>query len=103
MSATGRLSPHPYSEAVFIRSNLDFLERSVDRRFFLDYTAHITGDRIDEDKPVPAHLAPDAQAFYELLTNHLPAQVPALLDKLSPRMRTELEGINPATDRKSVV
>jgi pimeloyl-ACP methyl ester carboxylesterase len=51
---------------------------------------------MDGDAPVPADLAPDAQAFYELLTNHLPAQVPALLDKLPPRMLTELEGINPA-------
>jgi dienelactone hydrolase len=98
-STTHHLSPHPYSEAAFIRSNLDLLERPVDRGFFRDYAAHITGDRMDEneDEPVPAHLAPDAQAFYDLLTNHLPAQVPALLDKLSPRMRTELEGINPAT------
>ena len=31
-----------------------------------------------------------------LLTNHLPAQVPVLLDKLPARMRTELDGINPA-------
>jgi acetyl esterase/lipase len=98
VSATGRLSPHPYSEAVFIRSNLDFLERSVDRGFFQGYAAYITGDRMDEyeDEPVPAYLAPDAQAFYDLLTNHLPAQVPVLLDRLPPRMRTELEGINPA-------
>ena len=94
--ATGRLSPHPYSEAAFIRSNLELLERPEDRGFFLDYAAHITGDRMDEDEPLPAHLAPDAQAFYDLLANHLPAQVPALLDKLSPRMRSELEGISPA-------
>jgi alpha-beta hydrolase superfamily lysophospholipase len=68
----------------------------VDRGFFRDYAAYITGDRVDQDEPAPAHLAPDAQAFYDLLTNHLPAQVPALLDQLPPRMRTELEGINPA-------
>jgi acetyl esterase/lipase len=94
--ATGRLSPHPYSEAAFIRSNLDFLERSVDRGFFQDYAAHITGERIDSDEPLPPKLAPDAQAFYNLLSNHLPAQVPVLLDRLPPRMRSELDGINPA-------
>jgi len=103
VSATGRLSPHPYSEATFIRSNLDFLERSVDRKFFLDYAAHITGDSIDEGEPVPANLAPDAQAFYDLLTNHLPAQVPVLLSRLPPRMRTELEGINPAAHDLSYI
>jgi len=96
VSATGRRSPHPYSEAAFIRSNLDFLERSVDRGFFQDYAAFITGERMDGDEPVPARLAPDAQAFYKLLTNHLPAQVPVLLEKLPPRMRSELQGINPA-------
>ncbi|MDX2456569.1 MAG: alpha/beta fold hydrolase, partial [Gammaproteobacteria bacterium] len=100
-SATNHLSPHPYSEAAFIRSNLDLLERPVDRGFFRDYASHITGNRMDEDEPVPAYLAPDAQAFYDLLSNHLPAQVPALLDKLSPRMRTELEGINPAAHELS--
>jgi len=94
--ATGRMSPHPYSEAAFIRSNLDLLERPVDRGFFRDYAAHLTGDRIDGKEPVPPRLAPDAQAFYDLLANHLPAQVPVLLDRLPLRMRSELEGINPA-------
>ncbi len=95
-SATFRLTPHPYSKASFIRSNLDLLERPVDREFFRRYAAYIIDNRIDVDEPVPAHLAPDAQAFYDLLSNHLPAQVPTLLDKLPSRMRTELEGINPA-------
>ncbi|NNJ94852.1 MAG: hypothetical protein HKP57_08935, partial [Halobacteria archaeon] len=94
--ATRRLSPHPYSVAAFIRSNLDLLERSVDRGFFRRYAEHVTGDHIDEDEPVPARLAPDAQAFHDLLTNHRPARVPVLLKSLSVRMRTELEGINPA-------
>ena len=92
----GRLSPHPYARAAFIRSNLDLLERSVDRGFFRRYAEHITGDDPDEDEPLPATLAHDAQAFYDLLVNHAPAQVPVLLGRLSARMRTELEGINPA-------
>ena len=94
---SGHVSPHPYSKAAFIRSNLGLLERPQDRGFFQGYAAYITGSSIDEEEPVPAYLAPDAQAFYDLLTNHLPAQVPILLDRLSPRMRIELEGINPAT------
>jgi acetyl esterase/lipase len=92
----GRLSPHPYSKASFIRSNLDLLERPQDREFFLRYAAYIIDNRIGGDEPVPAQLAPDAQAFYDLLSNPLPAQVPTLLDRLPARMRTELEGINPA-------
>jgi alpha-beta hydrolase superfamily lysophospholipase len=100
-AATRRLLPHPYSVAAFIRSNLDLLERSVDRGFFRRYAEHVAGDYSDEDEPVPARLAPDAQAFYDLLTNHRPARVPALLDRLSVRMRTELEGINPAAQNLS--
>ena len=96
VSETGRVSPHPYSKASFISSNLDLLERPADRGFFRGYAEYISGNRSDEDEPVPAYLAPDAQAFYNLLSNHLPAQVPALLDKLPSRMRIELEGINPA-------
>ena len=96
VSETSRLSPHPYSETAFIRSNLDFLERSVDQGFFRSYAEHITGGLTEDDEPVPVHLAPDAQAFYDLLTNHRPAQVPILLDRLSARMRSELDGINPS-------
>jgi alpha-beta hydrolase superfamily lysophospholipase len=93
---TSRLSAHPYSVAAFIRSNLDLLERPVDRGYFRRYAEHISGDHVGEDEPGPAYLAPDAQAFHELLTNHRPAQVPVLLDRLAVRMHTELEGISPA-------
>jgi pimeloyl-ACP methyl ester carboxylesterase len=96
MLETGRLSPHPYSTAAFIRSNLDLLERPADRGFFRSYAAYLIDTSPEENEPVPAHLGPDAQAFYDLLTNHRPENVPVLLDRLSPRMRTELEGINPA-------
>jgi alpha-beta hydrolase superfamily lysophospholipase len=95
-AGAGRLSPHAYSEATFIRSNLDLLERPQDRGFFQGYAAYIADPGMEADEPVPANLAADAQAFYELLTNHRPSQVPALLGRLSPRMRSELEGINPA-------
>ena len=92
----GLRSVHPYSKSAFIRSNLDLLERPADRGFFRSYATYITDNRMDMDEPIPASLAPDAQAFHDLLTNHLPARVPVLLGRLSPRMRTELEGINPA-------
>ena len=91
-----RLSPHPYSQAAFIRSNLDLLERPVDRGFFRDYADYIVAGQDFDEEPVPANLAADARAFYALLTNHRPAQVPALIEALSPRMRKELDGINPA-------
>ena len=95
-----RLQPHPYSQAAFIRSNLELLERPVDRGFFREYATYIA-DRSDEDEPVPHHLAPDAQAFHNLLSNDLPAQVPRLLDALAPRMRSELEAIDPSAHNLS--
>jgi acetyl esterase/lipase len=91
-----RLSPHPYGQATFIRSNLDLLERSQDRGFFQRYAAYLIDNRLDGDEPVPTRLAPDAQAFYDLLDNHFPVHVPDLLHKLPARMRSELQGINPA-------
>jgi pimeloyl-ACP methyl ester carboxylesterase len=93
---TGRLSPHPYSKAAFIRSNLDFLENQADRGFFRGYAAYITGNNPEYAEPIPGYLAPDAQAFYDLLTNYRPENVPMLLDRLSRTMRAELQGINPA-------
>ena len=92
----GRRSPHPYSQAAFIRSSLGLLERPRDQGFFRSYAAYIADPNTEEDEPVPGNLAPDAQAFYQLITNHLPAAVPGLLDRQSTRMRTELDGINPA-------
>jgi acetyl esterase/lipase len=97
VSTAGRRTPHPYAEAAFIRSNLELLERPADRGFFRRYAQYIAGNRGDAEEPLPPRLAPDAQAFYDLLTNHLPARVPELLAGLAPRMRTELEGIDPAS------
>ena len=93
---TVHLSPHPYSRTTFIRSNLELLDLPVDREFFRRYAAYLSGDSADGEEPLPGHMAADAQAFYDLLVNHRPAEVPGLLDRLSPRMRRELQGINPA-------
>lgn len=92
----GRLSPHPYARAAFVRSNLEFLERAVDRGFFMSYADSLGNGGSDTGEPLPAGLAPDAQAFYDLLSNPVPARVPELLERLPPRMRAELQGINPA-------
>ncbi|MEN8107294.1 MAG: alpha/beta fold hydrolase [Pseudomonadota bacterium] len=89
--------PHPYSESVFIRSNLDLLERPVDQGFLHSYAQYLVDSTAYEDEPVPGRLAPDAQAFYQLLINHIPARVPDLIDRLPARLRNELDGINPAS------
>ena len=95
-SAAGHLSPHPYGKVAFIRSNLYLLENPADRAFFLNYLLDNRDNRNGLGEQVPTSLEPDAQALYDLITNRVPAHVPDLLGKLSPRMRSELVGINPA-------
>ncbi len=88
--------PHPYGLAVFIRSNLDLLERSVDRGFLRSYADYLVDEGVPEEEPLVGTLAPDASAFYELLTNPDPRRVPALIERLPERIRVELEGIDPS-------
>jgi pimeloyl-ACP methyl ester carboxylesterase len=88
--------PHPYSESVFIRSNLDLLERSVDRGFLRRYAEYLANSSAYEDEPVPGRMAADAESLYQLLINTDPARVPELIERLPARLRRELDGINPA-------
>jgi pimeloyl-ACP methyl ester carboxylesterase len=88
--------PHPYGVAVFIRSNLDLLARSVDRGFMRSYADYLVGENGVEDEPLPGALAPDARAFYQLLTNPDPTRVPPLVESLPERIRAQLEGIDPS-------
>jgi len=96
---TGRwryLKPRPYAAWVFGLSNADLLVRPQDRRQLRDYIyERAETDTADEPLP-PVGLAPDAQALQDLLVNDDPERVPVLIDRLSPKMRAELEGINPA-------
>lgn len=93
----GYRPPHPYGEGVFVRSNADLLEHPADRSFLKRYANFIMNSGMaEEEEPIPPRLTPDGQAFYDLLTNHDPARVPELLERLPARIRTELDGINPA-------
>ena len=91
-----RGQPHPYALGVFTRSNLDLLERPVDRRALRRYADYLLGQGVGEDEPIIGGLAPDAQAFYDLLQNKDPQRVASLLQKLPPRIRSELDGIDPS-------
>lgn len=89
-------APQSYAAWVFAASNAELLERPADRRRLRAY-GRLVRDGVADEAAVPlSGLAPDAQALYDLLGNHDPERVPALIDRLSPRIRTELEGINPA-------
>lgn len=96
---TGRwrhLTPRPYAFRVFGLSSTDLLVRDQDRQR-LRAALWETDDEDDTGGLIPqSGLAPDAEALQNLLINEDPARVPALMERLSPSMRAELEGINPA-------
>jgi fermentation-respiration switch protein FrsA (DUF1100 family) len=96
---TGRwryLKPRPYAAWVFGLSNADLLVRPRDRRQLRNYLSErLETDNTDEPLPLVG-LAPDARALQDLLINNDPERVPGLIGRLSPSMRAELEGVNPA-------
>lgn len=86
---------NPYAAWVFALSNADLLERPSDRAWLREQLINAV-DGNDLDGLAPPALATDAQALVALLSNTEPARVPQLIDQLSPRIRAELEAINPA-------
>jgi len=89
-------APHSYAKWVFTLSNSDLLERPSDRATLNRHAHEMRNQQPGDSGLAPIGLAPDAQALYDLLTNQDPDRVPALLESLSPRIRSELHGINPA-------
>jgi len=90
------LWPHSYVKWVFALSNTELLEHPRDRRALRAVAAAIIRGTEGTELEFMPSLAPDARALYALLTNDDPARVPTLIDGLPPRIRHELEGINPA-------
>lgn len=86
--------PHYYLKWVFTLSNADLLQRAEDRAA-LRALADAYGEEEDLETEL-SRLAPDARALYQLISNENPNRVAALIDKLSARMRKEMDGINPA-------
>lgn len=96
---TGRwrhLSPRPYALKVFGLSNTDLLVRAKDRQHLRASLWEFDDADNTEGLTHLSGLAPDAEALQNLLINENPVRVPALMERLSPSMRAELEGINPA-------
>ncbi len=88
------LRPRPYAAWVFGLSNADLLDRPVDRRRLRDYLNELAETNSTDEPLPPRGLAADGQALQELLSNNDPTRVPALIERLSPNVRAELEGIN---------
>ena len=91
-----RRDPHPYAKWVFTLSNTDLLADAGDRRSLAAYAREIMQESEFPVSLSPQRLAPDARAFYALLENTDPDSVGDLIESLSPHLRQELEGINPA-------
>lgn len=86
--------PHYYLKWVFTLSNADLLQRAEDRAS-LRALADAYGDEAELETEL-SRLAPDARALYQLISNEDPKRVAGLLDKLSARIRKEMDAINPA-------
>ncbi|MBI3028042.1 MAG: hypothetical protein HYY64_00810 [Candidatus Rokubacteria bacterium] len=85
---SGRVSPRPEAARLFLRENLDLLERAEDRRA-LD--AWLAGP----GPGAPAALSPEGMAVLTLVENRDPARVDALVRKLPPGLQDLLARLSP--------
>jgi len=88
--------PNPYIKWVFTLSNADLLESSGDRAVLRELASRSPDDGEVYDEIPLTSLEPDGRALFELLVNKDPAHVDTLIARLSPRIRNELNGLNPA-------
>ena len=88
--------PNPYIKWVFSLSNADLLQSAEDRALLQTLADQARSGADPGAVPLEA-LQPDARALYALLSNQDPERVAALIDQLSPRIRAELYGIDPAS------
>jgi len=93
--------PNPYIKWVFSLSNADLLEHAEDRAALQKLADQARSGDAGRGAVSIEALHPDAQALLALLSNQDPERVPALIDQLSPRIRAELQGIDPAAQALS--
>jgi len=91
------LEQNLYGVWVFARSYVELATRAEDRKRLTRYFEELAAERQFSKMRMLPGLAPDAQALQTLLMNRDPERVPALVAQLSPSMRREMEGLNPAT------
>lgn len=88
--------PNPYPKWVFMVSNADLLDDPDDQNTLHSLADDILSEVEPDMETVFADLGRDGRALYLLLTNDDPEHVPALIEKLSPRIRNELDGLDVA-------
>ncbi|OAN49904.1 hypothetical protein [Magnetospirillum moscoviense] len=82
--------PNAYGKWVFVRSNLGRLDDSADRAAMDGIAQRRLNDPAAGIGDLVALLKPQGRAVMALLDNTDPARVPALLDKLPPRIKAEI-------------
>lgn len=85
-----------YGLLVFAQSYVDLVTRTEDRKRLRLHIDELVAERGVAGMKLLPGLAPDAQALQTLLINRDPDRVPELIAQLSPRMRREMGGLNPA-------
>lgn len=84
----GRGSPQPEAARLFLRQNLDLLERPEDRR-------RLDAWLREPSAGPPAALSPEGAAVVRLVENRDPGKVGGLVAALPPRLRELLEALSP--------
>lgn len=98
----GVLKPEPYGKWVFFINNLDYVESLKDRSLLEKiFTLEQEGKR-EKIKPYSEQLSPQGASLYELLINHDPRRVEALVEKIDPRVRGYLEKLSMAPVMPSI-
>ena len=91
------LDPNAYGKWLFVRANSDVIDNPADRTTL----AAMAGRRLDQSDAdigdLAAMLGPEGRAVYALVENRDPDRVPALIARLPPRIRDEMDALSPAS------
>ncbi|MBI1994349.1 MAG: hypothetical protein HYS67_08085, partial [Deltaproteobacteria bacterium] len=98
----GVLKPEPYGKWVFFINNLDYVQSLKDRSLLKTiFTLEQEGKK-ENIKPYSEQLSPQGVSLYELLINHDPRRVEALVEKVDPRVRGYLKELSMAPVMPSI-
>ncbi len=92
----GRVAPNPYARWIFLRYNLELISSDQDREV-LQRIADMKAKNPEEDvDALAASLGPAGRPVYDLLVNRDPARVPALVERLDPRIQAQIRFLSPS-------
>jgi len=89
-----RAQPNAYGKWVFVKANAKRLDDSGDRALLAGIAERKMADEASDVTDLTARLKPQGRAVMALLDNTDPAQVPALMAALPPRIRAEIAAMD---------